>query len=270
MYHYVYKIEDPVTKEFYFGSRTSVCLPIDDVFYKGSMKTWKPEDTSRLVKTILDESFANRDEANLYEYDIIKLCIKDTLNRNYSLPGPEFHTVGKDCSRGKNGFFGKTHSNETKKKQSHSGKDNPSYGKKWIHKDNVKKYVTKEEVESFIDEGWTLGYLMKNNPFKIKRIWITDGKNNKYIKESELVIPDGWRLGKAYSETGLAKIKEASKNMPPENRKKAVEKSKMSIQDTVWLHNEDGNYRAKKHEVDLLLENGYKKGRKDYKPWNKK
>ena len=33
MYHYVYKLELPETKEYYFGSRTSKVEPIKDVYY---------------------------------------------------------------------------------------------------------------------------------------------------------------------------------------------------------------------------------------------
>ena len=49
MYHYVYKLELPETKEYYFGSRTSKVEPIKDIYYLGSMKTWKP-DKKKLVK----------------------------------------------------------------------------------------------------------------------------------------------------------------------------------------------------------------------------
>ena len=52
MYHYVYKLELPETKEYYFGSRTSKVEPIKDVYYLGSMKSWKP-DKKKLVKTII-------------------------------------------------------------------------------------------------------------------------------------------------------------------------------------------------------------------------
>ena len=268
MYHYVYKIEDPATGEFYFGSRTSLCLPSDDTSYKGSMRTWKPEDTSRLVKTILNESFASRDEANFYEYDIIKLHIKDPLNRNYSLPGPEFHTVGKDCSKDKNGFFGKNHACETKKLQSRSntGSKNPSYGKKWMHKDGNRKYVNKEDVQIYLDLGWVIGNLASGKQFSEKRIWITNGNENKYVKESELVIPDGWKLGKTYTKEGLEKIRAAAKIQGI--KKKHVSNAK--ILGTIWVYNSEGkNKRINKEDLEDYIQKGYTPGR-NFKPWNKR
>ena len=50
MKHYVYKLEDKKTKEFYFGSRSCKCEIINDK-YMGSPKTWKP-NKDKLVKII--------------------------------------------------------------------------------------------------------------------------------------------------------------------------------------------------------------------------
>lgn len=92
--HYVYRLDDPITNEFYFGSRTCKNItPEEDTSYMGSMTAWKPEDKSRLVKTIL-KTFNTREEANIYEGELQKQYIKNPLNRNYYIQGVGFSTWG--------------------------------------------------------------------------------------------------------------------------------------------------------------------------------
>lgn len=94
VYHYVYHLIDPVTGQFYYGSRTCKGItPQEDVKYKGSMKSWKPEDKNRLVKTILKE-FPTRKEADLYEGELQKQFINDPLNENYYIQTVGFSTLG--------------------------------------------------------------------------------------------------------------------------------------------------------------------------------
>jgi group I intron endonuclease len=120
MKHYVYKLTEAKTKEFYYGVRTCDCNPIEDS-YLGSMVAWKP-NKDNLIKEIVSE-FESREEAVTFESNIIMENIKHPLNRNY-------HT-GMGMA-----FYGKSHSNETKEKTSntmqgkHVGEKNPFYGKK--------------------------------------------------------------------------------------------------------------------------------------------
>lgn len=92
--HYVYRIDDPITNEYYFGSRTCRNMtPQEDTTYMGSMRAWKPEDKSRLVKTIL-KTFDTREEANVYEGELQKEHVRNPLNRNYNIQGVGFSTWG--------------------------------------------------------------------------------------------------------------------------------------------------------------------------------
>jgi len=93
MKHYVYRLDDPITKEFYFGSRSCKCEIIDDT-YMGSYKTWKPEDKSRLIKTILKTDFDTVESMIEYEAKSITEYIANSLNRNYHIPTRGFHTYG--------------------------------------------------------------------------------------------------------------------------------------------------------------------------------
>lgn len=89
MYHYVYKIKDYETQEYYFGSRSCECIPENDD-YMGSMCTWAKEEgysPERHVKEIICQDFSDRSEAIEYEATIIRNHWKDMLNKNYVIPG---------------------------------------------------------------------------------------------------------------------------------------------------------------------------------------
>lgn len=61
----------------------------------------------------------------------------------------------------------KTHTDETKKKMSESsksmckGEKNGSFGTCWITKDGKNKKIKKEELETFINQGWNKGRKLK-------------------------------------------------------------------------------------------------------------
>jgi len=93
MKHYVYRIDDPITKEFYFGSR-SCTVNVNEDNYMGSYVSWNPVNKSVLIKTILKSNFRKRETAIKYEVKLIKENIDNLLNRNYHIPGTGFHTVG--------------------------------------------------------------------------------------------------------------------------------------------------------------------------------
>jgi len=97
--HYVYRIEDITTGEFYWGVRTCKC-EIKDDSYMGSMKTWKP-NKDNLIKTNIIE-YSSRGEANKAEDIIIRYYWdknKFPLNRNYNANG-KFNCYGLSINLG--------------------------------------------------------------------------------------------------------------------------------------------------------------------------
>lgn len=182
MKHYVYKLKDITTGEFYIGSRSCKCEPIYDD-YMGSMKIWKP-NKANLIKTILNQTFNSREDAILYEANLISKYINDDLNQNYHIPHKGFHTKGikyndthkQKLSRahsGKNHHmygkygnehyrFGSSHTEEWKAKKSemNKGKNNPMFGK--LGKDNP-NYGSKREIET--REKMSKSQSGENNPF---------------------------------------------------------------------------------------------------------
>jgi hypothetical protein len=93
-HHYTYCLIEKNTGEFYIGSRSTKdnISPEDDKKYLGSMVRWKP-NKKKLVKRILS-TFKTRTEAFEQESELIKLFIKDPLNRNYFIPSTGFNTYG--------------------------------------------------------------------------------------------------------------------------------------------------------------------------------
>jgi hypothetical protein len=89
IYHYVYKLTEESTGNFYYGSRSCRCKPMDDV-YMGSMITWKP-DKKLLKKEIIKCNFENREDAITEESKLILESIKNPLNMNFHIPNKGFY-----------------------------------------------------------------------------------------------------------------------------------------------------------------------------------
>lgn len=92
MYHYVYKLQDPLGY-YYFGSRSCNNLPSEDK-YLGSMCTWKP-NKNELTKEIIESKFSSREEAIIFERGLILQHIKNPFNKNFHIPGKNFFTLGR-------------------------------------------------------------------------------------------------------------------------------------------------------------------------------
>lgn len=75
----------------------------------------------------------------------------------------------------KNGFYGKHHSEEQKKKWSdgRKGSKNWNYGKSLYHKDDVQKYIAREDIPYYESFGWTKG------PTDATKQKISNGHKNK-------------------------------------------------------------------------------------------
>jgi group I intron endonuclease len=144
--YFVYRIDDPITNQYYYGSHGTENFDKDD--YMGSMITWNPEDKSRLIRTIIKRGFQNLDTAIEYESKLIEEHIDDELNENYYIPKKGFHVDG---LRWKN-------SNETKNKKSDvrinkklsKGNNNPMFGK--FHTNSSKEKMRLSKLNKLLTE----------------------------------------------------------------------------------------------------------------------
>jgi hypothetical protein len=68
----------------------------------------------------------------------------------------------------KNGFYGKTHTDEHREKmrnvmKKHKGENNSQYGTCWITKDFENKKIKKDELQIWLDKGWIKGRFVEKN-----------------------------------------------------------------------------------------------------------
>ena len=97
MYHYIYKMTDPNTGEFYIGRKSGRTEPELDITYRGSMISWAKEenfDKSILIKEILVKDIKSIEELCELESSIIQSVIKNPLNKNAHIPSKGFRTKG--------------------------------------------------------------------------------------------------------------------------------------------------------------------------------
>ena len=96
-------------------------------------------------------------------------------------------------SVGKPGTFsGKEHTDEARAK---IGIKNS--GGKYVHKGDVVKHISIEDVDAYLEDGWVIGN-SNNGSKKGSKCWVTNGVDNKLIKVEEVdeYILDGWTHGR--------------------------------------------------------------------------
>ncbi len=182
MYHYTYKITNLINNKIYYGVRSCKCLPEKDIKYLGSgiaiKNAYKKYGIENFNKKV-DEVFESRDEANLYEAEIVDeewIERKDTYNLKIGgLNGCGYkHTeevkikIGqaslgnsyalgynhtedakmkiRQASLGKSYGLGYKHTEDAKMKISTAmkGEKNPMYGKK--HTQRVRDIISKKNT----------------------------------------------------------------------------------------------------------------------------
>ena len=175
MNHYVYRIEETETKEFYWGVRSCECDPKDDT-YMGSMIRWKP-NRSNLIKTYI-KTFSTRELAKEAEHIILKYYMNKKmfpLNRNYH--------------NGK--LFGESNKGVKLKPFSESHRHKISLAMKSM---KGKKKKPSIESRNRMSVRAKLNTQDKNSCYN--SFWINDGTINKRVKETSMFIDNGWKFGK--------------------------------------------------------------------------
>jgi hypothetical protein len=165
MKHYVYKLEDKKSGEFYFGSRTCY-TNIEDDDYMGSPVIWKP-NKKNLKKVILKSDFENRDDALLYEKKLVEKNIKHPLNRNYSIPTKGFYR------NDGNNWDGEWKLQQSKRMKEYYQKNKASnLGRTFS--DEWRKNLSESRIENGVAKG-------SKNPKSYGNVKITDLEGNEFI-----------------------------------------------------------------------------------------
>jgi hypothetical protein len=96
---------------------------------------------------------------------------RDAYSEKLSKSGKNRHNKGNlknFIDKGKTLWQGRTHSEETKKKMSEDrknkyglGESNSSYGSKWMTKNGISKKISKNDIQTFVNDGWSFGRIVK-------------------------------------------------------------------------------------------------------------
>lgn len=236
MNHYVYKITDPKTKQFYIGSR-SYEGNVEEDDYMGSYKTWNPENQNRLQKQIIKSDFETREDAIEFEAKLIEKHIDNELNENYHIPNKGFHITGNTeiANKISKSHKGKTLTEEHKNKlrmvlsgenhylygkkrnkkviekikENHadvSGENHPLYGVTGSLNTNYGKKRTKEQCDN-ISNGLK-GHIVSDET----RCKMSLAHKGKKLSEAHKKSISNSNLGKSFTKEHKNKISEARKN----------------------------------------------------------
>ena len=204
MKHYLYKITNIETGEYYLGVRSHKNPEKDS--YMGSSSVWNKEfiksNKHLLSKEILDSSFETRESANLAEVDLLKshesdnLCINCLFDKIPSHLGRKQSEewVAKRIKSGENAsFYGHHHTDESKKKISESLKGRPTSD-------------LQKETASKTHKGKTVSEETRKKQSDIAKEQLASGKRKKrytpiVVKDLELNITEFFEGVKVFSDT---------------------------------------------------------------------
>lgn len=223
---YLYRIDNTVTKEFYLGVRSCECEIAKDP-YMGSSSAWNKiyikENKDNLVKSIVstheDRTVGNSAESDLIEQFILDpLCVNRYIPKYYKefmrrVATEETRKLQSINNAGENNpFFGKTHTEEFKKKKAeerlgskssegtkaklseiNTGEGNGFYG--WHHTEEFKQKKSEErkgkytgEENSFFGKTHSEESIQKMRAAKLGK----HTSNNKPIKVIDTETQEEW------------------------------------------------------------------------------
>jgi hypothetical protein len=157
-HHYIYKTTCKVTGRYYLGMHSTDNL--EDGYIGSGKQLWysiRKHGKETHERDIL-EFLPNRSSLKIREKEIInEEILKDPMCMNIALGGEG----GKLLEI--NGFYGKSHTADTKtkisksKKGQGSGNTNSQFNTTWITKDCINKKIQKSDVDEYILKGWKKG-----------------------------------------------------------------------------------------------------------------
>ena len=192
-YHYFYKITNRLNGMFYYGIHST-----DDLNdgYMGSGKRLKYAIKQYGIKNFNKEIikfFSSLTELSNYEQEIVN---EELLNnpKCYNLVKGGYFLEGDAVLKLRQTY---------KDKQHQQGKNNSQYGTCWVMKNNESIKINKNQLDSYINNGWVKGRRIKNTEKIIKanreyqHIW-KDGKTTR-VKQQDVqkYLDEGWVIGRS-------------------------------------------------------------------------
>ena len=98
------------------------------------------------------------------------------------------------CKHISEALKGKKHNDEFKEKRRNYMKGNTiNIDRVHINKDGVNKNVKQNDIQKYLNSGWTLGWKINAS----KKKWMNNGLKNKYVTPEEIQEYEskGWKLG---------------------------------------------------------------------------
>lgn len=117
---------------------------------------WSEEHKQAFITSDGPKNFVNRMKVDKVFGDKIKSTLLDNVKKAHINGNVKYDN-----------FKGKKHSDETKKKMSESskgtgtGKANSQYGSCWITNGTENKKIKKEDLETYVSDGWERGRKLK-------------------------------------------------------------------------------------------------------------
>ena len=252
-YRYLYKITNKLTGQYYYGIHST--LKLNDN-YMGSGSKIKTAIKSLGINNFKKEyiCFYENDELlKTAEYNILtEDVLNDPLCYNIAIGGGEFNCSSIYYVR--NIITGE--SKAIKKGETYDKKNwvHNTFGRKRINKviNNilVVKYIYKDYIQKYLDDGWFLGGT-KTNEGKIK---INNTEINIFIDKSELqkYLDNGWvKGGLSNSSKGYIRIINKLKN-----KEKFIDKSELQkYLDNGWIRGSlhTGRIHINKNNIDKMI-----------------
>lgn len=295
MYHYLYKILNNITGEYYYGAHSTEDLN-DGYFGSGTQlkNNIKIFGKSNFTKIIL-EFFPDRSTLMNEEKRIVnKEMLKDPKCLNIILGGGELKgSVGKKCVIKSNQYIMvDKHNNdylnfftgricindgsnlkyikpyEIEYYQNLGWKkgtiyESPGKNKKWMYKDDKAIQVALNDQGNYLIDGWNYGTGVANEV-----VWMYKDDDTKRINKKDIqsYIDEGWRFGfhkKTTNDRICIKkdeiIKYIDKNDIQSYLNEGWERKRW--RDIIWLNKDRKNIRVQKENLQSYLNEGWELGR---------
>ena len=228
-YHYLYKITNQITGEYYYGVHSTDDLK--DYYFGSGSKLWeniRKYGRENFIKENL-EFFPSRKQLMNAEKNLVtKEMLADPKCLNIILGGGELKgSLGYKCVVNGDGEYMMVDKNN-------DDYQNFMIGRICINKDGRMKYIKPYELQQYIDKGWDKGTIYES-PGKDK-IWVYNNFNDEVerkqisIEELQSYLDEGWKKG--FKNRG----------------------------EHIWIYKGDTTKLIHKEELQSYLDEGWEKG----------